>query len=355
MLLKRRAPSIVTDFLVLGGGVAGLRAALELAEEGEVLILNKGKGLQGSSQYAQGGVAAAIGDQVDQKAHYQDTLRAGKGMCHEEAAWILVTEGPQRIQELIGWGAMFDQRGGRFLYAKEAAHSRARVLRAKGDTTGEEIVRALLRQTKRQARITLLDHHFILNLITREGTCLGALALNERTGEWIPVLAKATLLATGGAGQVYLRTTNPAAATGDGIAIAYRAGALLEDMEFVQFHPTALCIPNTPAFLLTEALRGDGAILRNKRGEAFMDRYHPARDLAPRDVVSRATWAEIQADQRPHVNLDLTHLDGAYLKKRFPMIYKTCLSYGFDFTRQPVRRPFAGRPGAGQRGAHERP
>ena len=336
MLLKRRAPSIVTDFLVLGGGVAGLRAALELAEEGEVLILNKGKGLQGSSQYAQGGVAAAIGDQVDQKAHYQDTLRAGKGMCHEEAAWILVTEGPQRIQELIGWGAMFDQRGGRFLYAKEAAHSRARVLRAKGDTTGEEIVRALLRQTKRQARITLLDHHFILNLITREGTCLGALALNERTGEWIPVLAKATLLATGGAGQVYLRTTNPAAATGDGIAIAYRAGALLEDMEFVQFHPTALCIPNAPAFLLTETLRGDGAILRNKRGEAFMDRYHPARDLAPRDVVSRAIWAEIQADQRPHVNLDLTHLDGAYLKERFPMIYKTCLSYGFDFTRQPV-------------------
>jgi L-aspartate oxidase len=222
------------------------------------------------------------------------------------------------------------------LYAQEAAHSRARVLRAKGDTTGEEIVRTLLRQTRQQSRIKVLDQHFILDLIVRHRVCIGAIALNERTGQAVTILAKATVLATGGAGQVYLRTTNPAVATGDGVAMAYRAGALLEDMEFFQFHPTALCKVNAPAFLLSEALRGEGAVLRNKRGEAFMEYYHPAKDLAPRDVVSRAIWTEMQADHLPHVFLDMTHLDKDHLKKRFPMIYKTCLSYGLDFTRQAI-------------------
>ena len=334
--MKRRASTIVTDFLVLGSGVAGLQAALNLAQGGQVLILNKGKGPQGSSPYAQGGVAVAMGGQKDQEAHYQDTLKAGAGMCHEEAVKILVTEGPQRIKELIAWGAQFDRKGGQFLYAKEASHSQARVLRAKGDTTGEEIVKTLLRQSKQHPNIKLLNHHFILDLMIRDGICLGALALNERTGQWLPVLAKATILATGGTGQIYLRTTNPEVATGDGIAMAYRAGAILEDMEFVQFHPTALCVTHAPAFLLTEALRGEGAILRNKRGEAFMKRYHPAKDLAPRDAVSRAIWAEMQADHQPHAYLDMTHLDKTYLIKRFPMIYKTCLSYGLDFTREPI-------------------
>ncbi|MCI0529686.1 MAG: FAD-binding protein, partial [Nitrospira sp.] len=256
--------------------------------------------------------------------------------CCEQAVRILVREGPQRIKDLIASGARFDRKGNRFLHAKEAGHSQARVLRAKGDTTGEEIVRTLLRKTKSQRKIRLLDHHFILDLITKDGVCLGALALNEHTGQWVTVLAKATVLATGGAGQIYLRTTNPEAATGDGMAMACRAGAILEDMEFVQVHPTALCITNAPAFLLSEALRGEGAILRNKKGEAFMERYHPAKDLAPRDVVSRAIWAEMQTDHLPHVYLDTTHLDKAYLKKRFPMIHKTCLSYGLDITRVPI-------------------
>jgi L-aspartate oxidase len=333
---KHKASSIVTDFLVLGSGVAGLQAALDLALDRQVLILNKGSGLQGSSPYAQGGVAVAMGGMKDQEAHYQDTLRAGAGMCCKDAVWTLVREGPQRIKDLIASGARFDRKGNQFLYAKEAAHSQARVLRAKGDTTGEEIVRTLLRQTKLQKKIRLFDHHFILDLITKDGVCLGALALNERTGESVTVLAKATVLATGGAGQIYLRTTNPEAATGDGMAMAYRAGAILEDMEFVQFHPTALCMADAPAFLLTEALRGEGATLRNKKGEAFMERYHPAKDLAPRDVVSRAIWAEMQTDGLCHVYLDTTHLDPAFLKKRFPMIHKTCLSYGLDFTRVPI-------------------
>jgi L-aspartate oxidase len=336
MPLKQKASSIVTDFLVLGSGVAGLQAALDLAQDGQVLILNKGKGPQGSSPYAQGGVAVAMGGLKDQEAHYQDTLRAGAGMCHDEAVRLLVREGPRCIKDLIAWGARFDRKGHQFLYAKEAAHSQARVLRAKGDTTGEEIVRTLLHQTQRQSKIRLLDHHFILDLITREGVCVGALALNEHSGQWVPVLAKAIVLATGGAGQIYLRTTNPEAATGDGMAMAYRAGAVLEDMEFFQFHPTALCMAHAPAFLLSEALRGEGAILRNKRGEAFMERYHPAKDLAPRDVVSRALWAEMQTDRLPHVYLDTTHLDETYLKKRFPMIHKTCRSYGLDFTREPI-------------------
>jgi L-aspartate oxidase len=334
--LKRRLSTIATDFLVLGSGVAGLQAALDLAQGGQVLILNKGKGPQGSSPYAQGGIAVAMGGPKDREAHYQDTLKAGAGMCREEAVRILVMEGPRRIKELIAWGARFDRKGGQFLFAKEAAHSQARVLRAKGDTTGEEIVRTLLRQLKQRPNIKVLNHHFILDLVIRDGICLGALALNERTRQSICVLAKATILATGGAGQIYLRTTNPQVATGDGIAMAYRAGAILEDMEFVQFHPTALCIANAPAFLLTEALRGEGAILKNKRGDAFMKCYHPAKDLAPRDVVSRAIWAEMQADHLPHAYLDMTHLDKTYIKKRFPMIYKTCLSFGLDFTREPI-------------------
>lgn len=316
--------------------MAGLQAAIELVHDGKVIVLNKGRNQRGSSQYAQGGIAVALGGRTDQETHYKDTLRVGAGLCAEEAVRVLIREGPQRIRDLVQWGAKFDQKGGEFLYAREAAHSRARVLRAKGDSTGEEIMTTLLRHVKRSPGVRLLDHYFVLDLIIHQGICLGALALNERTGRCVSFLAKATILSTGGAGQIYQRTTNPPAATGDGMAIAYRAGATLEDMEFVQFHPTALCMADAPAFLLTEALRGEGAVLRNQYGKAFMERYHPARELAPRDVVTRAIWNEMQEEKSTSVYLDMTHLDRSYLRERFPTIYKTCLSYGLDFTRQPV-------------------
>lgn len=334
--MRPASSTMQADFLVLGGGVAGFQAALKLAEEGSVLVVNKGKALVGSSQYAQGGVAAALGPSLDWRSHFQDTLKAGAGLCDREAVQVLVREGPRRVRELVTRGARFDRRAGRFLFAREAAHSQARVLRAKGDRTGEEIVRVFLAQARAHRRIRVLKGCFVLDLLVEDGICLGALACRERTGRTVVISAKATILATGGAGALYLRTTNPAVATGDGMAMAFRAGAVLEDMEFVQFHPTALCVPGAPAFLLSEALRGEGAILRNSQGVAFMKRYHTEAELAPRDVVARAVWMEMVRQGGKPVYLDLTHLDGGFLRKRFPMIYRTCLHYGFDLSRKPV-------------------
>jgi L-aspartate oxidase len=324
------------DFLVIGSGVAGLRAAVGLSRIGRVLILTKGGPAEGSSIYAQGGVAVAP-EEDDIAVHREDTLRAGNGLCREEAVQILVEEGPARIQELIEWGARFDKVKGEYALAREAAHSRSRILRAGGDATGTEMVRALLKRARSLRRISWRDHHFTTNLILDpEGRCAGAVVMDETTGALSAVPARAVVLSTGGAGQIYARTTNPPSATGDGIAMAYRAGAVLEDMEFVQFHPTALYLPHTPPFLLSEAMRGEGGILRNIKGEAFMRRYHEMAELAPRDIVARAIWKEMIATHARHVYLDVTHLGSAFIRKRFPTIYATCLRYDVDITEEMI-------------------
>jgi len=326
----------VADFLVIGSGVAGLRAAIGLSRVGRVLILTKGSPAEGSSIYAQGGVAVAS-EEDDIALHRDDTLRAGKGLCREAAVQVLVEEGPARIQELIRWGACFDKAGEGYAFAREAAHSRDRIMRAGGDATGTEMVRVLLAQARSLPQIAWRDHHFTVDLLKDgKGRCNGALVLNESTGAVRQVKARVVVLSTGGAGQIYARTTNPSVATGDGVAMAYRAGAIVEDMEFVQFHPTALYLPATPQFLLSEAMRGEGGILRNIAGEAFMKRYHEMAEMAPRDIVSRAIWNEMVATSARHVYLDVTHLNPVFIRERFPTIYATCLRYDVDITEEMI-------------------
>ncbi len=332
---------VLTDFLVIGSGVAGLRAAIEASNHGKVIVLNKGWGNESNSSFAQGGIAAALKEDVEAiQSHFQDTIEAGKGLCRPEAVRVLVEEGPQRIRELIDWGAEFDKVGDRYALAKEAAHSHSRILRAKGDATGNEIVRVLTEEAKRRTQIAVRNGHFTIDLFVirekKKPVCRGVWVLDEKKGRSALFLARAVILATGGAGQVYRRTTNPPVATGDGMAMALRAGVLLEDMEFFQFHPTALSLPSAPSFLLSEAMRGEGAILRDIDGKSFMDRYHPDAELAPRDVVTRAIWDRMQRGKIDHLFLDLTHLKPAFVRERFPKIYATCLQYGIDITREKI-------------------
>jgi len=322
------------DFLVIGSGVAGLRSAIELSRHGRVCIATKGSPLESNSIYAQGGVAVALHEEDDVGLHFTDTIKAGHQLCREQATRVLVEDGPERIQELISWGTQFDKVDGKFAFAKEGAHSRNRVLRARGDATGNEIVRVLLAEARNQPTIEWLDHHFSVDLLVADGRCCGAVVLDETTGQLIAIHSGAVLLTTGGAGQVYARTTNPPNATGDGMAMAYRAGVALEDMEFVQFHPTALYLPSSPPFLLSETMRGEGARLRNRKGELFMSRYDSAAELAPRDIVARAIWSEMAATRSRHVYLDVTHLSGDFIKKRFPTIYTTCLRFDIDITEE---------------------
>jgi L-aspartate oxidase len=323
-----------TDFLIIGAGVAGLRAALELCRHGHVTMVAKGGPQENNSFYAQGGVAVALSEEDDVDLHFTDTIKAGHQLCSRPATKILVEEGPSRIHELIEWGAKFDTIDGKLAFTKEGAHSRHRVLRAGGDATGSEMVRALSAKAQDLKNLTWLGNHFGVELLVHDGRCCGAIVLNELTGTCQTILASAVLLVTGGAGQVYARTTNPPNATGDGIAMAFRSGAILEDMEFVQFHPTSLYLPSSPPFLLSEALRGEGGILRNNRCERFMKHYDRHQELAPRDIVSRAIWAEMQRTKARHVYLDVTHLGATFLKERFPTIYSTCLRYDIDITEE---------------------
>ena len=334
MATRRSRVPLQADFLVIGSGVAGLRAALELSRSGRVMVLTKGHPLQSSSIYAQGGVAVAMSEEDDVAIHFTDTIKAGHGLCRKEAVRMLVEEGPARIQELIRWGAKFDKIGGKLAFAREAAHSRSRILRARGDATGNEMMRVLIAEVNRQKQIQRLDHHFTVDLVVENGRCCGAAVLDEASGRQFVLPACAIVLTTGGAGQIYARTTNPPNATGDGVAMALRAGAVLQDMEFVQFHPTALYLPSSPSFLLSEAMRGEGAQLRNNKGALFMQRYHPMGALAPRDIVSRAILAEMAATKARHVYLDVTHLGTEFLKRRFPTIYATCLRYDIDITEE---------------------
>jgi len=324
----------VVDFLIIGSGVAGLRSAIELAPYGSVFVITKDIPTESSTEYAQGGIAVAISDEDQIGIHYEDTLRAGDGLCREEAVKVLVEEGPERIMELISWGAEFDREGTKLAFTLEAAHSRKRILHAHGDATGRELERVLLRKVRSFPSVKKYPFSFTIDLIVRNGECHGAYILRDR--EIISLFAKATILATGGAGRIFARTTNPLVCTGDGMAIAFRADAVLEDMEFVQFHPTGLYSPLAPQFLLSEALRGEGGILRNIQRERFMESYHPMAELAPRDVVSRAIISEMVKTKSDYVYLDLTHLGKEFLKKRFPRIYSTCLQYNIDITKQLV-------------------
>jgi len=323
------------DFVIIGSGVAGLRAAIELSSHGTVSVITKSKPDESNTEYAQGGVAVAMSDEDDISLHYEDTLQAGDGFCDAEAVRILVEEGRERIQELIEWGTKFDREGPQLSFTREAAHSRDRVIHARGDSTGKEIVRSLLQALQGRPGITLLDYTFALDLITDRDSCKGARFISERSGRIDEVASQAVLVCTGGAGQIYRDSTNPDIATGDGPAMGFRAGAELVDLEFFQFHPTALALSGAPRFLLTEALRGEGGVLRNNSGERFMRRYHPAGELAPRDVVSRSIFTEIGNTGGP-VFLDMTGKDPEFLKSRFPQVYETCLRFKLDLTKDRI-------------------
>jgi len=329
-----------TDFIVIGAGVAGLRAAIELAAAGRVLVLAKKELTESATQYAQGGIAAALSDEDEISLHLQDTIAAGDGLVHEAAARVLVEEGPERIQELIAWGTEFDRDGTKLTFTREGAHSRSRVLHAHGDSTGREIGRALFAKAKRLRNISFVEFGFSSELCLEAGRVAGVQLISDE-GSATEVRARAVLLATGGLGQVYRETTNPSVATGDGVAMAWRAGAAIMDMEFVQFHPTALYVKGAPRFLLSEALRGEGAYLRNLELHRFMPKYHGMAELAPRDVVARAIAHELEVVRSSEavVYLDLTHLDADHIRKRFPRIHATCLRHNIDITADlvPVR------------------
>lgn len=322
------------DFLIIGSGIAGLRAAIEVEARARVVVLTKSRTDESNTEYAQGGIAAAMSDEDEIGLHYQDTMGAGDGLCHEAAVRCLVEEGPLRIQELIDWGTEFDREGLKLAFTREAAHSRKRILHAQGDSTGREISRTLQRKVESFKNIRILPFSLALELLVGEEGCEGVRFLEEKTGKVREIRCRALLLASGGLGMVYRETTNPAIATGDGYSLAFAAGAALMDMEFVQFHPTALQLPGAPHFLLSEALRGEGAVLRNTRGERFMHRYHRLAELAPRDVVARSLFQETQQTASDRVFLDLTHLAPSFLQSRFPRIYRTCLELGLDISRE---------------------
>jgi L-aspartate oxidase len=323
------------DYLVVGAGVAGLRAAIELASAGSVLVVAKDTLRESSSEYAQGGIAVALSDDDEVSLHEQDTLVAGAGLCNGDAVRTLVEDGPRGIQQLIEWGVEFDREGSKLLFAREGAHSRNRVLHAHGDSTGREIARVLYQKAASLPNVAFRSFSAVTDLLMRDDTVTGAVACDASARRAVRIQSRAVLLATGGLGRVYKQTTNPDVATGDGIATAWRAGAVLSDIEFVQFHPTALHMTGAPAFLLTEALRGEGAYLRNVHGDRFMHRYHDMAELAPRDVVSRSMVAETERTKSP-VFLDLTHLGAEFIRTRFPRVYETCRLHGIDITAGPV-------------------
>lgn len=337
------------DFLVLGSGIAGLFFALKVAPRGRVAIVTKKNRAESNTNYAQGGIAAVTSKEDSFDLHVNDTLVAGAGLCRESVVRTIVEEGPARIAELIELGMRFSQReapnedGGRELdLGKEGGHSKRRILHAK-DVTGHEIERALLNAVAAQPNITIFENHLAIDLITSQklgyvgaNRCLGAHVFDNKNQTVETFVAPTTLLATGGCGKVYLYTTNPDIATGDGVAMAYRAGAAVANMEFVQFHPTCLYHPKAKSFLISEAVRGEGGVLMSLDGEEFMNDYHPLKSLAPRDIVARAIDSEMKKSGADHVLLDITHKSARFVIERFPNIYKTCLGYGIDITKEPI-------------------
>ena len=344
---------IKTDFLVVGSGIAGLSYALKVAQhfpDKKVLVITKTRADETNTKYAQGGIAGVTDLEHDSyEKHIQDTLIAGDGLCNREAVEIVVTEGPERIAEIIEWGTRFDKDpDGDYKLGREGGHSEFRILHHK-DITGKEIERALLETVGRQQNIEIIKHCFVVDIITQHHLgylvtkatpdieCYGVYALDLRTNRIIKILSRITLFATGGNGQVYRTTTNPKIATGDGIAMVYRAKGRIENMEFIQFHPTALYEPGvSPSFLITEAVRGDGGILRNLDGDAFMEKYDPRKDLAPRDIVARAIDSEMKKAGVEHVYLDCRHMGTEKFTEHFPNIYEKCRSIGIDVSTHMI-------------------
>ncbi|MGK7394931.1 MAG: L-aspartate oxidase [Candidatus Cyclobacteriaceae bacterium M3_2C_046] len=337
-----------SDFLVIGSGLAGLTFALKVADQGRVHLITKKKAKESNTSYAQGGIAAVISEEDNFDYHKNDTFIAGAGLCHHDAVNVLVEEGPARIKELIDWGVNFsrDKLNQQYDLAKEGGHSRSRILHAK-DMTGAEVERALLEKIASHPNIHVFENHIAIDLITEHqalgnlkaffNICFGAYVLDKKNSVTKAFKSKYTLLATGGASQVYLHSTNPKIATGDGIAMAYRAGVRIANMEFIQFHPTSLYNPGQKSFLISEALRGHGGRLINGKGKAFMKNYDERRDLAPRDIVARAIDSEMKKEGEDCVYLDMTHLDPEDVKNRFPNIYNHCLkSLNLDITRAPI-------------------
>ncbi len=332
------------DFIVIGSGIAGLSFALKAARAGSVAVVTKRKGADTNTAWAQGGVACVTSEEDSFELHIRDTLAAGAGLCDEEVVRTVVTEGPARLAELVEMGMKFDRRevDREFDLGREGGHSKRRILHVR-DVTGAEIEGTLLRQVRAHPRIELLEHHMAVDLITAgklgfatEDRCLGLYVLDEDAQKVETLRSDRVLIATGGCGKVYLYSTNPDVATGDGVAIAWRAGAVIANMEFVQFHPTCLFHAQAKSFLISEAVRGEGGILRNTRGEDFMPRYHPQGSLAPRDIVARAIDAEIKRAGTQCVFLDITAKSPEFLQERFPHIYETCLRFGIDMTKQPI-------------------
>ncbi len=341
-------PQLFSDFIVIGGGIAGLTFAIKAAEFGTVTVLTKAGSAEANTAYAQGGIASVWSVDDSFESHVEDTLRAGAGLCDRAAVETIVREGPETIRELIRLGTRFtkvetsalDDSDEEYDLGQEGGHSHRRVLHAQ-DLTGREIMRALTEAAARMPNIRTLENHVAINLLVetpavgRPGACWGVYALDRTTHQIRKVIARATMLATGGAGKVYLYTTNPDIASGDGVAMAYRAGAAVANLEFYQFHPTCLFHPAAKSFLISEALRGEGAILKLPDGSAFMKRYHPDAELAPRDVVARAIDAEMKRHGLDFVYLDLSHRAADFIKRRFPNIFKRCLSFGYDLTKGP--------------------
>ena len=323
------------DYIIIGSGIAGLNTALLAREHGSALILTKGQVDDCNTRYAQGGIAAAIGAGDTPALHMQDTLTAGAGLCDPEAVQVLTQEGPQRVTSLIQWGVPFDTMHGEISLGREGAHSLPRILHAGGDATGQHIELTLARRVA-EAGIDVLDYTLATRILVEEGRAGGVETLDLKTSRQETFAGRFIVVATGGAGQLYRYTTNPEVATGDGVALAFRAGAQVMDLEFYQFHPTALSMKGAPSFLLSEAMRGEGAVLRDRAGRAFMSDYHPLADLAPRDVVSRAIAAEMERAGGAPVFLDISHLPDDTVQGRFPTIYHFCLSHGLDITRAPA-------------------
>ncbi|MGD0998634.1 MAG: L-aspartate oxidase [Thermoleophilia bacterium] len=335
------------DVLVLGGGIAGLTAAIAAARRWRVGLLTKASLNDTTTFLAQGGIAAALGESDSPELHFQDTVDAGAGLCDPEAVRVLVNEGPDRVRELIEICPRFDRKDGEIVLGREGAHSVRRVLHAGGDATGREVSSALSEAARVGSRVQLYEDEFVIDLLTIDGRCIGALSLNLADGEYTLNLAMVTILATGGAGQVYARTTNPEVATGDGVAMAYRAGASIRDLEFVQFHPTGLAAGGSPTPLITEALRGEGALLRNAAGERFMTTFDPKAELAARDVVVRGMLAQMRSEGSSHVYLDATGLDADMLRRRFPRVTELLSEHDLDLSRDlipvaPVAHYFVG-------------
>jgi len=338
-----------SDVLVMGSGLAGLSYALKVADFATVNLVTKRELTETSTAKAQGGIAAVLGPDDRFEYHIQDTLTVGEGLSHPDIVELVVRQGPERIRELVGLGAHFDVgKDKNFDLGREGGHSHRRIIHAH-DMTGAEVERILSERVLAHPNIRVLEHHMGVNLITeekvvrrgrsvinRDATCLGAYILNTRTGEVDTFLAGITLMATGGVGKVYLYTSNPDIATGDGVAMAYRAGALIGNMEFVQFHPTCLYHPEAKNFLISEAMRGEGAVLRDRQGQAFMEHYHPLKDLAPRDIVAQAIDAEMKKSGADCVYLDISHKPGDFIRERFPNIYQECRKFGYDMAQEPI-------------------